>query len=58
MSFMLKCPLQESISLWEAKKWIRGITKGDSALFIYKINVTVTITKQSCIMLLLLFFAE
>jgi hypothetical protein len=31
--------LQESFSLWNGQNWIKGITKGDSILFIYKLNV-------------------
>lgn len=38
---MLINPLQqESFSLWNAKKWIKAVTKGDSILFIHKINVS------------------
>ena len=31
--------MQESFSLWSSQKWIKGVTKGDSILFIYKLNV-------------------
>ena len=31
--------LQESFSLWDSKKWIKGVTKGDSILFMYRLNV-------------------
>ena len=31
--------LQESFSLWETGKWIKGVTKGDSILFIYRLKV-------------------
>ena len=31
--------LQESFSLWDAKKWVKIITRGDSAMFIYKVKV-------------------
>lgn len=31
--------MQESFSLWNGQKWIKGITKGDSILFIYKLDV-------------------
>ena len=31
--------MQESFSLWEAQKWLKIITKGDSAMFIYRLKV-------------------
>ena len=31
--------IQESFSLWEAQKWLKIITKGDSAMFIYRLKV-------------------
>lgn len=39
LNYAIAIILQESLSLWDAKKWIRGVTKGDTALFIYRMNV-------------------
>ena len=32
--------MQENISLFNAKKWMQAVAKGDSMLIIYKINVS------------------
>ena len=32
--------IQENISLFNAKKWLHAVVKGDSMLIIYKINVS------------------
>lgn len=32
--------IQESFSLWEAQKWLKIVTKGDSAMFIYRLKVS------------------
>ena len=32
--------MQENISLFNAKKWMQAVVKGDSMLIIYKINVS------------------
>ena len=31
--------IQESFTLWDAQKWVKIVTKGDSAMFIYKLQV-------------------
>ena len=42
--FMCACglwsALQESFSLWETKKWLKAVMKGDSVLFICRFGVS------------------
>ena len=32
--------IQENLSLFNAKKWLQAVVKGDSMLIIYKMNVS------------------
>ena len=34
-------PCQESYSLWNAKNWLKAVTRGDSVLFLYRQQVSV-----------------
>ena len=43
---------QESFSLFNASKWLKGIVKGDSMLFLYRMNVSI-ITFHVLLLLLL-----
>ena len=43
MFFFFFCISQESFSLFNAKKWLQAVVKGDSMLIIYKMNVRLKI---------------
>ena len=34
-------PRQENYSLWNAKNWLKAVTRGDSILFVYRQQVSI-----------------